>query len=117
MAANEDQFVKALAAEKLSVTADGLSNPVSSMVTGSVSTAVGAFIPVIPFFFIGGLMAVYIAAVISLAAHFAVGAAKSLVTIRSWWSSGLEMTVVGLIEGAITYGLGFALGHFAGVSS
>jgi protein subunit release factor B len=29
------------------------------------------------------------------AAHFAVGAAKSLITVRSWWSSGLEMTVVG----------------------
>jgi VIT1/CCC1 family predicted Fe2+/Mn2+ transporter len=50
------------------------------------------------------------AAVISLAAHFAVGAAKSLITVRSWWSSGFEMTVVGAVEGAVTYGIGILLG-------
>ena len=50
------------------------------------------------------------AAVVSLAAHFAVGAAKSLITVRSWWSSGFEMTVVGAIEGAVTYGIGILMG-------
>jgi VIT1/CCC1 family predicted Fe2+/Mn2+ transporter len=39
-----------------------------------------------------------------------VGAAKSLITVRSWWSSGLEMTVVGAVEGAVTYGIGVLLG-------
>jgi VIT1/CCC1 family predicted Fe2+/Mn2+ transporter len=39
-----------------------------------------------------------------------VGAAKSLITIRSWWSSGLEMTAVGAVEGAVTYGIGILLG-------
>jgi len=47
---------------------------------------------------------------ISIIAHFAVGAVKSLITIRSWWASGLEMTVVGVIEAAVTYGLGLAFG-------
>jgi len=40
--------------------------------------------------------------------HFAVGALKALITIRSWWASGLEMTIVGVIEAAVTYGLGLA---------
>jgi VIT1/CCC1 family predicted Fe2+/Mn2+ transporter len=35
---------------------------------------------------------------------------KSLITIRSWWASGLEMTVVGVIEAVVTYGLGLAFG-------
>ena len=43
-------------------------------------------------------------------AHFAVGAIKSLITLRSWWASGLEMTIVGIIEAAVTYGLGLAFG-------
>jgi hypothetical protein len=43
-------------------------------------------------------------------AHFAVGAAKSLITVRSWWSSGFEMTLVGVLEGAVTYGIGILLG-------
>jgi vacuolar iron transporter family protein len=75
-----------------------------------LSTAVGALIPVIPFFFMQGIPAVIAAAIVSLIAHFAVGAAKSLITIRSWWSSGLEMTVVGAVEGAVTYGIGILLG-------
>ena len=33
---------------------------------------------------------------------------KSLVTTRPWWISGLEMTMVAVIAGAITYGLGVA---------
>jgi len=81
-----------------------------SATSGAISTAIGAMIPIIPFFFMSGVPAVIAAAVISLIAHFAVGAAKSLITIRSWWSSGLEMTVVGAVEGAVTYGIGILLG-------
>lgn len=44
---------------------------------GALSTAVGAFIPLIPFFFLSGFPAVIAAAIISLVAHFAVGAAKT----------------------------------------
>jgi VIT1/CCC1 family predicted Fe2+/Mn2+ transporter len=58
-----------------------------------------------------GLEAVIAAAIVSLAAHFAVGAAKSLITVRSWWSSGWEMTLVGALEGAVTYGIGLLLGQ------
>jgi vacuolar iron transporter family protein len=47
-------------------------------------------------------------------AHFAVGAAKSLITIRPWWSSGFEMTFVGAMEGAVTYLIGIALGRIGG---
>ena len=78
--------------------------------SGALSTAVGAAIPIIPFFFMSGLDAVIAAAAVSLVAHFAIGAAKSLITVRSWWSSGLEMTIVGAVEGVVTYGIGILLG-------
>jgi vacuolar iron transporter family protein len=111
LAANPEQFLKTMAAEKLNLTEDALSAPISSAVTGSISTAIGAFIPIVPFFFMSGVPAVIAAAVVSLVAHFAVGAAKSLVTVRSWWSSGTEMTVVGALEGIVTYLVGIALGR------
>jgi len=44
------------------------------------------------------VQAVIASFLISIIAHFAVGAVKSLITIRSWWASGLEMTIVGVIE-------------------
>lgn len=111
LAANPEQFLRTMAAEKLNLTEDALSNPVTAAVSGSISTAVGAFIPIVPFFFMNGYPAVIVAAIISLLAHFAVGAAKSLVTVRSWWSSGMEMTVVGAVEGVVTYLIGIGLGH------
>src|SRR5579871_4179940 len=111
LAKDPEQFLKTMAAEKLKLTEDALANPITSAVSGSISTAIGAFIPIVPFFFLSGVPAVVAAALISLAAHFAVGAAKSLVTVRSWWSSGLEMTVVGTVEGVVTYVIGIGLGH------
>ncbi len=114
MAKDRTRLVQALARERLDTTEEGLSKPWTSAISGALSTAVGAFIPIVPFFFVSGLTAVVIAAVVSLLAHFAVGAAKSLITIRSWWSSGVEMTLVGAIEGAVTYAIGVALGHIGG---
>jgi VIT1/CCC1 family predicted Fe2+/Mn2+ transporter/rubrerythrin len=110
IANDPDQLLRALASERLGTSEESLSNPIVSASSGALSTAVGAAIPIIPFFFLHGLEAVIAAAVVSLIAHFAVGAAKSLITVRSWWSSGLEMTVVGAVEGAVTYGIGVLLG-------
>ena len=110
IASDQEQLLRALASERLGSSEDALSNPLVSASSGALSTAVGAIIPVIPFFFLQGVPAVIAAGIVSLAAHFAVGAAKSLITVRSWWASGLEMTVVGALEGAVTYGIGFLLG-------
>ena len=106
LAKDKNQLIKALARERLSNTEEGLSKPMVSAVSGALSTAVGAFIPIIPFFFLNGIPAVLVAAVVSLLAHFAVGAAKSLITIRSWWASGFEMTWIGALEGVATYIIG-----------
>jgi len=110
IASDPEQLLRALASERLGSSEEALSNPLVSASSGALSTAIGATIPIIPFFFLSGIQAVIAAAVISLAAHFAVGAAKSLITVRSWWSSGMEMTVVGAVEGAVTYGIGILLG-------
>lgn len=105
---DKEQFVKVMAQEELGIQEASQGNPWKSALFGSLSTFVGAFIPIIPFFFLTGLTAVITAAVVSILAHFAVGAAKSLVTVRSWWASGLEMTAAGVIVGLSAYLLGIA---------
>ena len=101
-------FLRTLVHEELGLNEATFPNPWRSTLSASVSTAIGGFIPIIPFFFTVGMPAVIASFVISTIAHFVVGASKSLVTTRSWWASGAEMTVVGVIEAAITYGLGVA---------
>ncbi len=110
IANDPEQLLRALASERLGSSEEALSNPMVSASSGALSTAIGAIIPVIPFFFMQGIPAVITAAIVSLVAHFAVGAAKSLITVRSWWSSGMEMTIVGALEGAVTYGIGVLMG-------
>ncbi len=110
IANDPDQMLRALASERLGTSEEGLSNPMVSATSGALSTAIGALIPIVPFFFLSGVPAVIAAAVVSLIAHFAVGAAKSLITVRSWWASGTEMTVIGAVEGIVTYGIGILLG-------
>ena len=106
------QFLRTLVHEELGLSEETFPNPLRSTISAAASTAVGGFIPIIPFFFTVGMPAVIASFIISTVAHFAVGASKALVTTRPWWASGLEMTVVGIVEAAITYGLGLALaGH------
>ncbi len=110
LAEQPEQLVQAMAQSELGLSEHRFPSPLKSSASAAISTAVGAFIPIIPFFFMSGIEAVVAAFVISILAHFAVGAVKSLITLRSWWASGLEMTIVGVIEAAVTYGLGLAFG-------
>lgn len=111
IASDKEQFLRALASEQFNTTEEGLRKPFVAAGSAAASTAVGAFIPIIPFFFLAGYEAIIVSGIVSLAAHFAVGAAKSLITVRPWWASGLEMTGVGAVEGLVTYFIGIGLGH------
>jgi len=110
IAQNPDQLVQMMAQQELGLSEQHFPNPWVSSLSAAASTGVGAFIPIIPFFWMQGIAAVITAFIISIVAHFIVGALKSLITSRSWWSSGLEMTLVGVLEAAVTYSLGLAFG-------
>jgi VIT1/CCC1 family predicted Fe2+/Mn2+ transporter len=109
LAEQPEQLLKTLAHEELGLSDRAFPNPWKAAVSASVSTAMGAFIPVIPFFWMTGTSALIASFIISTAAHFAVGASKVLVTGRSWLKSGAEMTVVGLGEAIITYAIGLLI--------
>jgi VIT1/CCC1 family predicted Fe2+/Mn2+ transporter/rubrerythrin len=108
LAQDPDALMKVHAPEELGGI-EASSQPVQSAIAAGVSTFVGAMVPVIPFFWMRGTAAVITAALVSLVAHFAVGAAKSLFTLRTWWSAGLEMTLAGVIVGGITYVIGLVV--------
>jgi vacuolar iron transporter family protein len=109
MSRRPDAMLQALSAEEFGVAGQSDGKPVESAVAAGISTGIGAIIPVIPFMITTGTAAIVAAAIVSLVAHFLVGAAKSLVTLRSWWAAGLEMTLAGVIVGGATYLVGLAL--------
>jgi len=103
-----DAMLRALATEEFGGMGDS-GDATGAAIAAGISTGLGAMIPVIPFIFTSGTVAIAIAAGISLVAHFLVGAAKSLITLRTWWAAGLEMTVAGILVGGVTYLVGLAL--------
>jgi vacuolar iron transporter family protein len=110
MAKHPDAMLKTLSMEEFGTTGEGVGGDArQAALAAGISTGLGAIIPVIPFMITTGKVAIIAAAIVSLVAHFLVGAAKSLVTLRTWWAAGLEMTLAGVIVGGATYAVGLAL--------
>ena len=80
-------------------------------ITG-LATAIGAFIPVAPFLFTEGRLAIWISFALAMLSHFAVGGARSLFTGRGLIRSGFDMFVVGLGVAGVGYLVGKLLEHF-----
>jgi VIT1/CCC1 family predicted Fe2+/Mn2+ transporter len=114
LAKQPEQLLKTLAHEELGLLEQSFPNPWRSAISATISTAIGATIPVLPFFFWSGMEGLIISFIISTAAHFAVGASKVLVTGRSWLKSGTEMTAVGLGEALVTYAIGLLIAPMIG---
>lgn len=112
LVAQPEQALRTLTSEELGFTDQALSNPWVEAVSATLSTALGAFIPIIPFFFTRGYPAIIASFAISTIAHFLIGAAKTIVTGLSPWKSGMEMTLVGLGEAITTYVLGLLISPY-----
>lgn len=79
-------------------------------VTGS-ATAIGALIPVAPFLFATGSLAIWLSFSLAMASHFLVGAGRSVFTGRSVFRSGLDMFAVGLGVAVVGYFVGDWIGR------
>ncbi len=112
--AQPESALKTLVSEELGLSEQSFPNPWTAALSASLSTAFGAFIPIIPFIFTSGYPAIIASFAISTLAHFLIGAAKTVVTGLSPWRSGAEMTIVGLGEALITYVLGLIFAPVVG---
>ncbi len=72
--------------------------------------ALGAIIPVIPFFITSGWNAIAFSALLSACGLFLIGAAITLFTGRTVWFSGMRQVLFGLAAAAITFGIGKLIG-------
>lgn len=102
---NPDQALEDKIREELGIVEHKVSPIREGWVTGT-ATAIGALIPVFPFFFGSGFYAIAISFIISMAAHFGVGAARSFFTGRGIFRSGFDMFIVGFGVAAVGYIIG-----------
>jgi vacuolar iron transporter family protein len=91
--------------EELGISESATSPLREGWITG-LATAIGALIPVMPFFFLEGSTAVVVSFAVSMLSHWLVGAARSVFTGRGVFRSGLDMFVVGLGVAVVGYYVG-----------
>jgi predicted membrane protein (TIGR00267 family) len=111
MMKDPSQALEAMVREELNIHPAELAPLRDGVVTGA-ATAVGAFIPIVPFLLLSHDVAVWVSLVVSMLAHFAIGAARSLFTGRSVWASGRDMFVVGFGVAAVGYVIGEVITRF-----
>ena len=76
--------------------------------------AIGAIIPVIPYFFLSGTTAVIVSSICSAIGLFVIGAAITLFTGRPVFSSGVRQMIFGLVAATVTYLIGRLIGVSVG---
>jgi vacuolar iron transporter family protein len=100
-----------LVKEELGISSEELQgSAMEAAVTSFLLFAVGAVIPVIPFFFMTGLQAIMLSAVVSGMGLFIIGSAITLFTGKSIWYSGFRQVIFGLSAAGITYFIGSIIG-------
>jgi VIT1/CCC1 family predicted Fe2+/Mn2+ transporter len=111
MMQDPSQALDAMVREELNIHPAELAPLKDGIVTG-IATAVGAGIPILPFLVLEFRAAVWASLAISMLAHFAIGAARSLFTGRSLWVSGRDMFLVGFGVAAVGYVIGELITRF-----
>jgi vacuolar iron transporter family protein len=110
---NPEQALDTLAREELGLNPDDLGSPIGAAVSSFLAFCIGASLPLIPFLF-GLSHGVTIAAALSGAALFVVGAVLSLFSGKSALIGGARMLLIGSAAAAATYFIG-SLFNVAGV--
>jgi vacuolar iron transporter family protein len=105
------QALDTLSREELGIDPEELGGSATAAAgTSFVLFAIGATVPILPFLFLGGTLAIVISAVLSATALFGIGALITLMTGRGVLFSGTRQVLVGLAAAALTFALGALVG-------
>jgi len=104
-----------LATEELGIVPGELGSPAVAASMSGISFAAGAFLPLLPFLFFIGAMAIVSSTVLAGIGLFAVGSLITVLTPHSSIYGGARQLVLGLMIAAITYGIGAAIGEATGL--
>lgn len=97
--------------EELGINGEDLQgSAMEAAISSFVMFAIGAILPVIPFFFLGGIQAILLSAAFSAVGLFFIGGIITLFTGKSVWYSGFRQVIFGLLAAAITFGIGKLIG-------
>jgi vacuolar iron transporter family protein len=104
--ADPERWSNVMMREELGFSSESFDRPLRSALTVGLSYLFGASVPVAPYLFLAPREGVMVSALATVLVLFGVGAAKTVITSRSWWRSGFESMLTGIAAAAVTYGAG-----------
>uniref|UniRef100_A0A7C4KJR3 Rubrerythrin family protein n=1 Tax=Anaerolinea thermolimosa TaxID=229919 RepID=A0A7C4KJR3_9CHLR len=108
---NKESAIQTLAREELGVDPEELGGSAwEAAITSFLLFMFGAVIPVVPFTFLSGTVAVIVSVAFSMVGLFGLGAVITLFTGRTVLYSGMRMVIFGLVAAAVTFGIGYLIG-------
>lgn len=114
MMSDPDLALATHAREELGIDPDQLGNPIQAAGLSFLLFAVGALLPLVPWFVAAGTGAILASVAIAAMSSFGVGVALSIFTGRSlWWSAGRQLLIAGFAAG-VTFGVGHLIGGVTG---
>ena len=104
-----------LSREELGIDPEELGgSPWVAAITSFMLFSAGAIIPLFPYIFLHGTIAVAVSLVLGALALFATGAAITLLTGKNVWISGLRQVLIGLAAAGLVFGVGKLIGVSVG---
>jgi VIT1/CCC1 family predicted Fe2+/Mn2+ transporter len=108
---NKDHAHEILIKEELGINKEDLKgSAMEAAITSFLLFAIGAIIPLAPFFFLVGMKAILVSTILSGLGLFLIGSAITLFTGKNFWYSGMRQVIFGLAAAAITFGIGKLIG-------
>jgi vacuolar iron transporter family protein len=99
-----------MAREELGIDPKELGGSAEAAVASFSLFALGAIVPVAPFFFLSGLVGVIVSICCATVGLFGIGAGITLVTGRNVFYCGTRQVILGVLAGGLTFGLGRVIG-------
>jgi vacuolar iron transporter family protein len=114
MMSDKAHILDTLSREELGIDPEELGgSPWVAAITSFILFSAGAIIPLFPYIFLHGLVAILSSLALGALALFLTGAAITLLTGKSVWVSGFRQVLIGLVAA----GLVFSVGKLIGVST
>ena len=104
---DKDLWLRTLIEKELGISPDETSNPIKDGLVMGLSFVLAALVPIIPYLFLDGNIAITVSVAAALVGLFVLGVGKGRLVQRSPVLQGLEILGIGVLSA----GVGFALGN------
>jgi len=106
LTSNKKRWLDVMMKEELGLFKEKFEDPVKLALFTGVAFVLASVVPIIPFFLFPAANALIISVIVTGAALFFSGVAKTLFTKKNMIKSGIEMSVIGLLATAVTFSIG-----------